>query len=164
MRGLTGLLQYHVDIFSFDPNEGLELYGPYEDLYPSKQVEALKLLDEIEIPHEKRKQEPEGRLGCCRRQFITYLGLQIEYQLAVGSISWKHEGRLKKKRILHLYWMRQNWFGFLDTRTRCGFTLMIHESDVHYRDIFFNEALAPLSAINLVANPDLSESWSVPVQ
>ena len=69
VKGLTCLLHYVDDAFSFDSSEELEFYAPYEDYYPPKQVGLLKLFDEVGILHEKQKQE-FGRT-------LTIIGLEV---------------------------------------------------------------------------------------
>ena len=68
-KGLPDLLHYVDDAFSYDPDEELEFYAPYEPYYPKKQVGLLKIFDEVGIPHEKRKQE----FGCQ----LTIIGLRV---------------------------------------------------------------------------------------
>ncbi len=69
VKGLPGLLHYVDDAFSFEPDEALAFYAPYDGWYPKKQVGLLNLFDEVGIPHEKRKQE----FGC----ELTIIGLQV---------------------------------------------------------------------------------------
>ena len=72
MRGLTRLLHYVDDVFSFDPNEELKFYSPYQDHYPLKQVKLLHLFDEARIPHKKQKQEFS--------QTLTIIGLEVSLE------------------------------------------------------------------------------------
>src|SRR5258708_21981082 len=53
VKGLPDLLHYVDDAFSFELNETLEFYAPYDSWYPKKQVGLLKLFDKVGIPHEK---------------------------------------------------------------------------------------------------------------
>ena len=69
IKNLPGLLHYIDDAFSFNLDEDLEFYSPYDQYYPKKQAALLWLFDEIGIPHEKRKQE----FG----QSLTIIGLDI---------------------------------------------------------------------------------------
>ena len=44
------------DAWSYEMDSSLQLYEPYNEFYPSKQVQLLQLWDEILLPHEKSKQ------------------------------------------------------------------------------------------------------------
>jgi len=50
------LLGYVDDVFSYDFEDNLEWYEPYQKLLPNKQSRLLRLWDELGIPHEERKQ------------------------------------------------------------------------------------------------------------
>ncbi|SRR5258708_14623835 len=73
IKGLLGLLHYVDNAFSFEPDEVLEFYAPYNEWYPKKQVSLLNLFDEVGIPHEKKKQE--------FRCELTIIGLQVSLDL-----------------------------------------------------------------------------------
>ena len=235
MRELNGLLHYVDDVCSFEPNEHLAFYEPYQDFYPVKQVELLELFDEVGIPQEKRKQE-FGRT-------LTIIGLEVslesmsmsmprekredlieaiknflnglechhalrDWQCLLGYCNWalnaypllrpalqssyaKIRGkkiplapiRVNKHVTEHLSWFANristsNGVYFFEARgwleAEVDLTLItdasqtglafgtpeldvalvatIEESEVHYGDIFFNEALAVMSALEWAAN------------
>ena len=79
VRGLMGLLHYVNDIFSFNLDDNLRFYLPYKTYFPAKQVELLRLFDEIGIPHEKRKQE----FG----HSLTIIGLEVDLNSMTISMS-----------------------------------------------------------------------------
>ena len=54
---ILDLFGYIDDNFSFDEEGNVQWYEPYKCYYLAKQVELLKLWDEIGLPHEKSKQE-----------------------------------------------------------------------------------------------------------
>ena len=58
VKNLPNILHYMDDAWSYKMNSSmpLQLYKPYNEFYPSKQVQLLQLWDEISIPHEKSKQ------------------------------------------------------------------------------------------------------------
>ena len=78
-----GLLHYVDDVFSFDPDETLSFYAPYDLYYPLKQTWLLELFDEIGIPHEKHKQV-FGQ---------TLIIIRLEVSLETMSISMSQEKR-----------------------------------------------------------------------
>jgi hypothetical protein len=55
-KGVHHLLHYMDDAWSYDLDERLHFYQPYEAFFPKKQVSLLELWDEIGLPHEKSKQ------------------------------------------------------------------------------------------------------------
>ena len=57
VRGLRDMLHYVDDVFSYEYDEQLVRYEPYDASYPAKQTALLLLFDEIRLPHEKKKQE-----------------------------------------------------------------------------------------------------------
>jgi hypothetical protein len=54
---IEDLFGYIDDNFSFDIEGNVIWYEPYKCYYPAKQSKLLKLWDEINLPHEKQKQE-----------------------------------------------------------------------------------------------------------
>jgi len=58
------------DVFSWDVEGNMVLYGPYDTYYPSKQAHFLLLLDELGIPHDKAKQ-------LCGSKF-TIIGFEVD--------------------------------------------------------------------------------------
>jgi hypothetical protein len=54
---LTDLFGYIDDNFSFDEEGNVLWYSPYNCYYPAKQAKLLMLWDEINLPHDKSKQE-----------------------------------------------------------------------------------------------------------
>ena len=54
---LSDIFGYIDDNFSFDEEGNVTWYEPYQCYYPAKQTALLKLWDEINLPHEKKKQE-----------------------------------------------------------------------------------------------------------
>ena len=54
---ITDLFRYINDNFRFDEEGNIIWYEPYQCYYPSKQTRLLKLWDEINLPHDKSKQE-----------------------------------------------------------------------------------------------------------
>ena len=54
---IADLFGYIDDNFSFDEEGNVLWYQPYQCYYPAKQTKLLKLWDEINLPHEKSKQE-----------------------------------------------------------------------------------------------------------
>ncbi|KIM28580.1 hypothetical protein M408DRAFT_23630 [Serendipita vermifera MAFF 305830] len=56
VRTIDGLFHYIDDANGYDDNPDLVLYEPYDAYYPEKQVQLLKLWDELGIPHQKSKQ------------------------------------------------------------------------------------------------------------
>ncbi|KAF8580167.1 hypothetical protein K439DRAFT_1265635, partial [Ramaria rubella] len=59
---VTDLLHYMDDTWSYEMNETLTLYEPYESYYPLKQVQLLRLWDILGLPHSKDKQVFGSRL------------------------------------------------------------------------------------------------------
>jgi hypothetical protein len=55
-RGVDHLLHYMDDTWSYDLDEQLGFYLPYQAFFPKKQVVLLELWDKIGLPHEKPKQ------------------------------------------------------------------------------------------------------------
>jgi hypothetical protein len=55
-KGIAHLLHYMDDAWSYDLDEHLHYYQPYDAFFPKKQVLLLELWDEIGLPHEKSKQ------------------------------------------------------------------------------------------------------------
>ena len=56
VKGITDMLHYIDNAWSYDTNRALVLYEPYMTFFPSKQVALLMLWDEIGLPHSKHKQ------------------------------------------------------------------------------------------------------------
>ena len=56
VKNLPDILHYMDNAWSYEMNSSLQLYKPYNEFYPSKQVQLLHLWDEISLPHEKSKQ------------------------------------------------------------------------------------------------------------
>jgi hypothetical protein len=54
---IEDLLGYVDDDFSWDFEDNLVWYAPYERFYPGKQTRLLEFWDELGVPHEKKKQE-----------------------------------------------------------------------------------------------------------
>lgn len=54
---LTDIFGYIDDNFSFDEQGNVLWYDPYKCYYPAKQTKLLMLWDEINLPHDKSKQE-----------------------------------------------------------------------------------------------------------
>ena len=54
---IADLFGYIDDNFSFDEEGNILGYQPYQCYYPAKQTKLLELWDEINLPHEKSKQE-----------------------------------------------------------------------------------------------------------
>ena len=57
IKRIPDLFGYIDDNFSFDEEGNVLWYEPYKCYYPAKQTQLLKLWDEINLPHEKPKQE-----------------------------------------------------------------------------------------------------------
>jgi hypothetical protein len=57
IKFITDLFGYIDDNFSFDEEGNVLWYEPYGCYYPAKQTKLLELWDEIDLPHEKSKQE-----------------------------------------------------------------------------------------------------------
>lgn len=56
IRFIMDLLAYVDDSFSWDFADHMEYYAPYDEKLPGKQVQLLRLFDEVGVPHEKHKQ------------------------------------------------------------------------------------------------------------
>ena len=56
-RGIQHLYAYIDDNFSYDLKDNMAEYKPYGICLPKKQVDLLTLWDDLEIPHEIKKQE-----------------------------------------------------------------------------------------------------------
>lgn len=56
VKNIQDLFGYVDDDFSWEFEDNLEWYGPYQKFMPSKQTRFLELWDELGIPHEERKQ------------------------------------------------------------------------------------------------------------
>ncbi len=77
------------DAFSFNPDEELAYYGPYDTYYPKKPSVLLHLFDEIGIPHKKRKQE--------YGQNLTIIGLWILLDsMSISMLDDKRENLVKE--------------------------------------------------------------------
>ena len=57
VKFILDLFGYIDDNFSFDEEGNVLWYKPYGCYYPAKQTKLLQLWDEIDLPHEKAKQE-----------------------------------------------------------------------------------------------------------
>ena len=89
IKDLLGLLHYVDDAFSFEPEEALEYYAPYDEWYPQKQAGLLRLFDEVGIPHEKKKQE-FGRE-------LTIIGLRVSLEsLMITMLCEKHDNLIEE--------------------------------------------------------------------
>jgi hypothetical protein len=55
--GLSNLLAYVDNNFSWDITHHTSYYNPYNKFFPQKQAQLLRLWDQLHIPHEERKQE-----------------------------------------------------------------------------------------------------------
>ena len=92
--GLEDIFHYVDDSFSYDFDESLVLYPPYNQRMPKKQVALLSLFDRLGIPHEEKKQKfgkdleiigfvvsltdltislPEGKLVHLRKMIRTFV-------------------------------------------------------------------------------------------
>ncbi|KAF8574788.1 hypothetical protein K439DRAFT_1261382, partial [Ramaria rubella] len=113
---VADLLHYMEDTWSYEMNETLMLYEPYESYYPLKQIQLLRLWDILGLPHSKDKQVfrnsleivglhvdpramkitmvPNCKLELCSaiRSFIdTTTGCRrplVEWQCLLGWINW----------------------------------------------------------------------------
>ncbi|KAF8573412.1 hypothetical protein K439DRAFT_1625101 [Ramaria rubella] len=113
---IADVLHYMDDTWSYEMNETLMLYEPYESYYPLKQVQLLCLWDILGLPHSKDKQVfgssleivglhvdpramkitmvPNRKLELCSaiRSFIdTRTGCRrplVEWQRLLGWINW----------------------------------------------------------------------------
>jgi hypothetical protein len=56
IKAIQDLLGYVDDNWSWDFEDNMVFYGPYQKLMPGKQASLLSLWDELSIPHEERKQ------------------------------------------------------------------------------------------------------------
>ncbi len=89
IKDLLGLLHYVDDAFSFEPEEALEYYAPYDEWYPQKQASLLRLFDEVGILHEKKKQEFGHKL--------TIIGLQVSLEsLMITMLHKKHDNLIEE--------------------------------------------------------------------
>ncbi|KZS92196.1 hypothetical protein SISNIDRAFT_401667, partial [Sistotremastrum niveocremeum HHB9708] len=115
VKGILDILAYIDDSFGWDFAHCLEFYAPYNKHYPSRQVQLLKLWDELGIPHEERKQlygstlpiigfnvdidnmsvamVPDSKtlLVSTIRNFVGPPGTRrklLEFQRVAGSINW----------------------------------------------------------------------------
>ena len=57
IKFVADLFSYINDNFGFNEERNVMWYRPYQCYYPTKQTKLLKLWDEINLPHEKGKQE-----------------------------------------------------------------------------------------------------------
>ena len=57
IKSIPDIFGYINDNFSFEEEGKVTWYVPYQCYYPSKQTQLLKLWDEINLPHDKSKQE-----------------------------------------------------------------------------------------------------------
>ena len=57
VKSILDIFGYIDDNFSFEEEGKVTWYAPYHCYYPSKQTQLLKLWDEINLPHDKLKQE-----------------------------------------------------------------------------------------------------------
>ena len=57
VKFILDLFGYINDNFSFNEEGNVLWYKPYGCYYPEKQTKLLQLWDEIDLPHEKAKQE-----------------------------------------------------------------------------------------------------------
>ena len=57
IMSITDLFGYIDDNFSFDEEGSVLWYEPYQCYFPTKQTKLLSLWDEINLPHDKAKQE-----------------------------------------------------------------------------------------------------------
>ena len=85
-RGLTDLLAYVDDVYSYDYNPTLQFYAPYGRYMPDKQAELLRLWDEIGLPHEDHKQVFGRALGI--------IGLTVDLNSMTISLSGDRRAEL----------------------------------------------------------------------
>ncbi|KIJ28302.1 hypothetical protein M422DRAFT_270451 [Sphaerobolus stellatus SS14] len=57
IKRIEDLLHYMDDAFGFEMDPILDYYEPYNKYYPKKQVSLLRLWDELNLPHNIKKQE-----------------------------------------------------------------------------------------------------------
>ncbi|KIJ24645.1 hypothetical protein M422DRAFT_194440 [Sphaerobolus stellatus SS14] len=57
VKFIEDLLHYMDDAFGYEMDPVLEYYAPYDKHYPKKQVALLRLWDELNLPHNAKKQE-----------------------------------------------------------------------------------------------------------
>ncbi|KIJ50208.1 hypothetical protein M422DRAFT_159986, partial [Sphaerobolus stellatus SS14] len=57
IKHIEDLLHYMGDTFGYEMDPVLEYYAPYDKHYPKKQVVLLHLWDELNLPHNIKKQE-----------------------------------------------------------------------------------------------------------
>ncbi|KIJ27710.1 hypothetical protein M422DRAFT_271066 [Sphaerobolus stellatus SS14] len=57
VKNINDLLHYMDDTFSYEMDLTLEYYAPYKTHYSKKQVALLHLWDELDLPHNIKKQE-----------------------------------------------------------------------------------------------------------
>ncbi|KIJ29963.1 hypothetical protein M422DRAFT_268531 [Sphaerobolus stellatus SS14] len=57
IKCINGLLHYMDDAFGFEMDPDLDFNEPYNKYYPKKQVVLLRLWDELNLPHNVKKQE-----------------------------------------------------------------------------------------------------------
>ncbi|KIM26684.1 hypothetical protein M408DRAFT_51477, partial [Serendipita vermifera MAFF 305830] len=82
------LFHYIDDANGYDDNPDLVLYEPYDAYYPEKQVQLLKLWDELGIPHQKSKQVFGSALDI--------IGLRVDAEAMRITMSSERREELKR--------------------------------------------------------------------
>jgi hypothetical protein len=85
---IDALLAYMDDAFSYDECKTFIPYPPYETLFPAKQARFLFLLDDLGIPHDKKKQ-------IFGRNLIV-IGLDIDPNVMTLRLPLESKGKLVK--------------------------------------------------------------------
>jgi hypothetical protein len=99
VKNIHDLLHYMDDAWSYDLDPHLHFYEPYGEFYPAKQVQLLRLWDEIALPHEKAKQvfgKLCASLGLmlilaqCQSPFLMMAGQHLSPRFAHSSTLPSH--------------------------------------------------------------------------
>jgi hypothetical protein len=93
IHNLCGMLHYVNNAFSYEFNEELMQYEPYDACYPAKQTALLLLFDKIGLPQEKKKQE-----FACELMIIS-----LSFSLTSMSISMPQEAKQQLIEALSLF-------------------------------------------------------------
>ena len=83
IKMIMDLFGYIDNNFSFDEEGNVMWYEPYQCYYPTKQTKLLQIWDEINLPHDKSKQE-YGRA-------LHIIGFMVDREC--GGLPWGFSGQ-----------------------------------------------------------------------